>query len=108
MALRRGVVEWEALCRVRAVWVRVWWGAFCMPGRWPCYTVALLYSGSVAPWDGVKKSFSALLGIFYGIRILRYLYLSKVFISLLFRQLLRHKVLAHECNTTFSAISVLG
>lgn len=52
--------------------------------------VALLYSGSVIQWfcralGGVKKSFSALLGIFYGIRILRYLYLSKVFNSLLFR-----------------------
>ena len=62
----------------------------------------------VAPWDGVKKSFSALLGIFYDIRILRYLYLSKVFNSLLFRQLSRHKVLARECNATLSAISVLG
>ena len=75
MALRRGAVEWEALCRVRAVWVRVWWGAFCVPG---CLT--LLCIGG-----GVKISFSALLGIFYGIRILRYLYLSKVFNSLLFR-----------------------
>ena len=94
MAPCRGVVEWEALCRVRAVWVRVWWGAFCMPSS-VCPSVgsviqrlssmvALLYSGTVAPWDGVKNSFSALLGIFYGIRILRYLYLSKVFNSFYF------------------------
>ena len=38
----------------------------------------------VAPWDGVKKSFSALLGIFYDIRILRYLYLIKYLIPFYF------------------------
>jgi len=50
MALRRGVVEWEALCRVRAVWVRVWWGAFCVPECWLCYTAAQFYSGPVIQW----------------------------------------------------------
>ena len=71
----------------------VWWSV----ALWP-----------VVPWGGVKIFFWCTLGNIYGIRILRYLYLSKVFNSLLFRQLLRHKVLAHECNATFSAISMLG
>ena len=96
-------------CRVGACLVgRLLYAPFCVSECWLCYTVAQFYSGTVAPWDGVKNSFSALLGIFYVIRILRYLYLSKVINSLLFRQLSRHKVLARECNATLSAISVLG
>ena len=63
---------------------------------------------SGALWDGVKILFGALWGIYFDIRILRYIYLSKVINSLLFQQLLRHKVLARECNATLSAISVLG
>ena len=47
VALRRGVAGREALCRVRTEWVRVRWGAFCVPGGWLCYTVALLRLGTV-------------------------------------------------------------
>ncbi len=62
VALCRGVVEWEALCRVRADGVRVRWGAFCAPGclhAWLSvypdvdpvvwWSVALCL---VAPWGG--------------------------------------------------------
>lgn len=67
VALCRGVVEWEALYRVRADGVRVRWGAFCVPGclcAWlSAYLMStllrggLLRSGLVCLGDGVKNLF---------------------------------------------------
>ena len=75
MTLCGGVIEREALCRVRADGVRVRWGAFCVPGclcAWlPAYLMStllrggLLRSGLVCLGDGVKNLFfRALVGIF--------------------------------------------
>lgn len=62
MTLCGGVVEWEALCRVRADGVRVRWGAFCVPDclcTWlsVCLDVDPVVAWSVVPWGGVKNLF---------------------------------------------------
>lgn len=51
MTLCGGVIEREALCRVRADGVRVRWGAFCVPGclcAWlPAYLMSTLLRGGL-------------------------------------------------------------